>query len=130
METLFKGGHYLRNFGKWYFLYIHKQICSKLPILSYFVEPKWPSANCYVSCFLWCGKLNSQFSIQGSLKKSWRDSGALCNVVAKLAQPMHFWVLLLNDVSVTSHCSALLYGTLKPQIISHILIQNSYSSPE
>ena len=125
METLFKGGHYLRNFGKWYFLYIHKQICSKLPILSYFVEPKWPSGNFYVSCFLWCGKLNSQFSIQGSLKKSWRDSGALCNVVAKLAQPMHFWVLLLNDVSVTSHCSALLCGILKPQIISHIIIQTA-----
>ena len=40
--------------------------------------------------------------------------------MAKLAQPMHFWVLLLNDVSVTSHCSALLCGTLKPQIISYI----------
>ena len=34
------------------FLYVHKQIRSKVPILSYFVEPKPPSGNYYVSCFL------------------------------------------------------------------------------
>ena len=37
---------------KRYFLYIHKQICSKVPISFYFVGPKCPSGNCYVSCFL------------------------------------------------------------------------------
>ena len=37
---------------KRYFLYLHKQICSKVPIVLYFVRPKCPSGNCYVSCFL------------------------------------------------------------------------------
>ena len=37
---------------KCYFLYIPKQICSKVPVLLYFVGPKRPSGNCYVSCFL------------------------------------------------------------------------------
>ena len=37
---------------KCYFLYIHKQIRSKVPILLYFVGPKHHSGNCYVSCFL------------------------------------------------------------------------------
>ena len=37
---------------KCYFLYIHKQICSKVPSSLYFVRPKPPSGNCYVSCFL------------------------------------------------------------------------------
>ena len=37
---------------KCYFLYVHKQICSKVPILLYFVGPKHPSGNWYVSCFL------------------------------------------------------------------------------
>ena len=32
--------------------YVHKQIRSKVPILLYFVGPKRPSGNCYVSCFL------------------------------------------------------------------------------
>ena len=32
--------------------YVHKQICSKVPILLYFVGPKRPSGNCYISCFL------------------------------------------------------------------------------
>ena len=35
-----------------YFLYVHKQIRSKVPILLYFVGPKHPSGNCCVSCFL------------------------------------------------------------------------------
>ena len=35
-----------------YFLYINKQIRSKVPILLFFVQPKRPSGNCYVSCFL------------------------------------------------------------------------------
>ena len=33
-------------------MYIHKQICSKLPILLHFVRPKRPSDNRYISCFL------------------------------------------------------------------------------
>ena len=37
---------------KCYFLYVHKQIRSKVPILLYFVGPKRPSSNYYVSCFL------------------------------------------------------------------------------
>ena len=37
---------------KCYFLYIHNLICSKVPILLYFVAPKCPSGNCYFSCFL------------------------------------------------------------------------------
>ena len=37
---------------KCYFLYIHKQIHSKVPTLLNFVGPKRPSGNCYVSCFL------------------------------------------------------------------------------
>ena len=37
---------------KCYFLYIHKQIRLKVPILLYFVGPKRPSGNCYISCFL------------------------------------------------------------------------------
>ena len=37
---------------KSYFLYNHKQFCSKVPIIFYFVRPKHPSGNCYVSCFL------------------------------------------------------------------------------
>ena len=35
---------------KCYFLYVHKQIRSKVPILLYFDGPKRPSGNCYVSC--------------------------------------------------------------------------------
>ena len=35
---------------KCYFLYIHKQICSKVPTL--FVGPKHPFGYCYISCFL------------------------------------------------------------------------------
>ena len=30
---------------RWYFLYIHKRICSKVPILLYFVGPKRPTGN-------------------------------------------------------------------------------------
>ena len=37
---------------KCYFLFNHKQIRSKVPILLYFVRPKRPSGNCYISCFL------------------------------------------------------------------------------
>ena len=37
---------------KWYFLYIHKQIFSKVPISLYYVGPGHPSGNCYISCFL------------------------------------------------------------------------------
>ena len=37
---------------KCYFLFNHKQICSKVPILLYFVRPKDPSGNYYVSCFI------------------------------------------------------------------------------
>ena len=37
---------------KCYFLYNHKQFCSKVPIILYFVRPKHPSGNCYSSCFL------------------------------------------------------------------------------
>ena len=35
---------------KCYLLYNHKQIHSKVPTLYYFVEPKEPLGNCYVSC--------------------------------------------------------------------------------
>ena len=35
-----------------YFLRNSKQICSKEPIISYFVRPKCPSGNCCVSWFL------------------------------------------------------------------------------
>ena len=37
---------------KCYFLYNHKQIHSKVPMLLYFVGPKRPSGNCYISSFL------------------------------------------------------------------------------
>ena len=37
---------------KCYFLYNHKQICSKVPIVVFFLRPKCSSGNCYVSCFL------------------------------------------------------------------------------
>ena len=37
---------------KCYFLYIYKQICSRVPIFLYFYGPKHLSGNCYVSCFL------------------------------------------------------------------------------
>ena len=40
---------YYLELQKWYFLYNHKQFCSKVPI---FVRPKLTSDNCYVSCFL------------------------------------------------------------------------------
>ena len=40
------------NYKKCYFLYIHKQIRSKVPISLYFVRPNRPSGNSYVSCFL------------------------------------------------------------------------------
>ena len=40
---------YCPELQKCYFLYIHKQICSKVPILLYFVGPKRPSGNCYCS---------------------------------------------------------------------------------
>ena len=37
---------------KCYFLYVHKQIRSKVPILLYYVGPKHPPGNCYVNYFL------------------------------------------------------------------------------
>ena len=37
---------------KCYFLYIHKQILSKVPTLLHSVRTKRPSGNCYISCFL------------------------------------------------------------------------------
>ena len=37
---------------KCYFIYIHKQVCSKVPIILFFVRPKRTSGNCYVSFFL------------------------------------------------------------------------------
>ena len=43
---------YSPELQKCYFLYNHKKICSKVPILLFFVRPKRPSGNCYVNCFL------------------------------------------------------------------------------
>ena len=43
---------WITELHKWYFLYIHKQIRLKVPILLYFDRPKRPSGNCYISCFL------------------------------------------------------------------------------
>ena len=37
---------------KCYFLYVHKKICSKVPILSYFVKRKCISGDCYINYFL------------------------------------------------------------------------------
>ena len=37
---------------KVYFLFNHKQVRSKVPILLYFVRPKRSSGNCYESCFI------------------------------------------------------------------------------
>ena len=37
---------------KCYFLYIHKQILSKVPTLLHSVRTKRSSGNCYISCFL------------------------------------------------------------------------------
>ena len=42
---------YSPELQKCYFLYNDKQICSKVPISEYFVGPKSPSGNCYISCF-------------------------------------------------------------------------------
>ena len=46
-----------------YFLWIHKQICVKVPLLSYFVSPKYPSDRAAlpgisgnIDIFLWNGK--------------------------------------------------------------------------
>ena len=50
--TIVKTNLYSPELQKCYFLFNHKQICSKVPILLYFVRPKHPSGNCYVSCFL------------------------------------------------------------------------------
>ena len=49
---MFEAKGYSPELQKCYFLYIHKQICSKMSILSYFVRPKRSSGNCYVNCFL------------------------------------------------------------------------------
>ena len=43
---------YSPGLQKCYFLYNHKQICSKVTILLCFVKLKGPSGNCYVNCFL------------------------------------------------------------------------------
>ena len=43
---------YSPELQKSYFPYNHRKICSKVPILLYFVRPKRPSDNCYISCFL------------------------------------------------------------------------------
>ena len=50
-KKLLSCNHYVVSpeLHKCYFLYIHKQIHSKVPILLNFVDPKRPSGNCYVS---------------------------------------------------------------------------------
>ena len=53
----FKSGNLFSNLyppelQRCYFLFNHKQICLKVPILLYFVRPKRSSDNCYISCFL------------------------------------------------------------------------------